>query len=613
MTEAYVAHRIIRRFAHWGVWAFFTRFHVINGENMPDSGPVIITATHHNMMLDPAVLSASVPNQRILHYWSKASLFAHPVANYVLTSSGCIPVDRKNKDRMVLFKGTFGTLRDDKVVALFPEGTSYTEPKIMQIKDGAAWAALEYAKLQREQPTGNGSKGIVIVPVAIVYTNKSKYRSDVLVDYGKPIVVDDYLEEFLSESEGAARSAAKRLAHDIENWLIKSTVNAPDWDTLYSARMARDLLWPDEKSINLTDFVDISQTLVDLLANPDLTPNAHNVKRRLLEYYSLLESARLTHSVLSSLPLPRTLDPNQPVALPSRLYTFMILLRDTLALAIRLPFFLFPVVVHLPVYILSRLGAQLAVDEVESQAQNKVVIGLILLVLFIYPTAFFLLWAFMMYTPLGALISAGIVWLLAVYHNRLVLDHYERAKRLFAAWRVLVGVWIPKRWDLAVSALGQYTTPFIPPENPWVQPRANGDEPAPSVALSPPHRGKHRRKAPSRRLIRHVLRARVEAVKALVAFIAHIDKGAPEERRVKSSKHLAELYGNDEEGWRNGREIVSFLRKRGATIAGLEDSIRFEGEWVGEAVSSDWEGETSDVKEDDLVWVPSSSSVSNST
>lgn len=121
--------------------------------------------------------AASVPNQRILHYWSKASLFASPIANYILTSSGCIPVERKSKDRMILFKGTFDTLHKDKAVALFPEGTSYTEPRIMQVKDGAAWAALEYAKLQREQ--GNVSKGVVIVPVAIVYTNKSKYRSDV--------------------------------------------------------------------------------------------------------------------------------------------------------------------------------------------------------------------------------------------------------------------------------------------------------------------------------------------------------------------------------------------------------------------------------------------------
>jgi len=105
----------------------------------------------------------------------------------------------------------------------------------------------------------------------------------------------------------------------------------------------------------------------------------------------------------------------------------------------------------------------------------------------------------------------------------------------------------------------------------------------------------------------------VEAVKALVAFIAHIEKGAPGERRVKSSQHLAKLYGDGQEGWRNGKEIVSFLRKRGATIAGLEDSIRFEGEWVGESASSDWEGENSDgVKEDGVVWIPSSSSILNS-
>ena len=86
---------------------------------------------------------------------------------------------------MILFKGTFNTLRNDKAVALFPEGTSYTEPKIMQVKDGAAWAALEYAKLQREQPGGSGSKGIVVVPVAIVYTDKSKYRSDVSLCYAE--------------------------------------------------------------------------------------------------------------------------------------------------------------------------------------------------------------------------------------------------------------------------------------------------------------------------------------------------------------------------------------------------------------------------------------------
>lgn len=95
---------------------------------------------------------------------------------YILLSTGNIPVDRISKDRQVLFRGTFEALAKGHAIALFPEGTSYTEPRIMQVKDGAAWAAMEYTKWARDNP---GSLPVTIIPAAIVYTNKSKYRSDV--------------------------------------------------------------------------------------------------------------------------------------------------------------------------------------------------------------------------------------------------------------------------------------------------------------------------------------------------------------------------------------------------------------------------------------------------
>lgn len=108
-----------------------------------------------------------------------ASLFAHPVASWILYSSGNIPVDRKSKDRQKLFKGTIEALAKGGAVALFPEGTSYTEPRIMQVKDGAAWAAMEYTKWAQENPHKAAHKDVRVVPVSIVYTNKSKYRSAV--------------------------------------------------------------------------------------------------------------------------------------------------------------------------------------------------------------------------------------------------------------------------------------------------------------------------------------------------------------------------------------------------------------------------------------------------
>ncbi|KAI0929777.1 hypothetical protein AcW1_008631 [Taiwanofungus camphoratus] len=184
MPNAYVLHRGLRRFASWVLVSFFTEIHIIGGENVPEHGPIVVTATHHNMMIDPAILSTMFPYKRILHFWAKASLFANPTMKYILTSAGNIAVDRKAKDRRKLFRGTLEALACGGVVAVFPEGTSYTEPRIVQVKDGAAWATLEYAKWAKGHPdqVKPGAGRVAVVTASIVYTNKTKYRSNAIME-----------------------------------------------------------------------------------------------------------------------------------------------------------------------------------------------------------------------------------------------------------------------------------------------------------------------------------------------------------------------------------------------------------------------------------------------
>ncbi|KAL0572774.1 hypothetical protein V5O48_009187 [Marasmius crinis-equi] len=636
-NNLFLLHRVIRFISSHAASSFFSEVRVIGGENVPATGPLIVAATHHNMMLDPAILSLGFPHKRVLNYWSKASLFANPFAKYILLSSGNIPVDRKSKDRNVLFKGTFEALSNGGAVALFPEGTSYTEPRIMQVKDGAAWAALEYTKWVEEQRSVgvSGLQDVVVIPVAIVYTNKSKYRSSVIMEFGRPISMDPYKEQFFSANEGAPRTAAKQLTRQIENELVEATINAPDWDTLYAARMARDILWEGEKSINLEDFVTISQTLVDLFSTPDITTNSVSVRRSLLEYYSLLQSTNLTNSVLSALPLPRSLDPNIPTTLPSRLYTLAIFIRDTLSSLARLPFFLFPLIVHLPVYVMGRIGARLVRDEEETQAQNKVVFGL-LSMLTIYPAIFFFLWALLWYTPIGAALAAATVYLFAIYHNRMINDNYEHAKRFIAAWRILIGVWAPKRWDLSLTALSQYTTPTIPKENPWVDKHKTSNStrtqatsgssltstekvpsvlpPAPELLLAqerePPATTRPRRRPPTRRIMRHVLRSRLEAIKSLASFFEQLERAGDRSKlKVKASRHLAQIYGgledttrfgvssgsgdlsDEPEGWRYATEVIAYLKKRGAKIPSMKRAVGTEEDWA--VLTSDGEDSSS--------------------
>jgi glycerol-3-phosphate O-acyltransferase/dihydroxyacetone phosphate acyltransferase len=264
--------------------------------------------------------------------------------------------------------------------------------------------------------------------------------------------MDEYMVQFIDESEGSSRAAVKRLRNKIYSDLIEGTINSPDWYVILRNSLSypkfltcqgyplcgangsgsslgrRGICSAGRLCVHIANVSCDTRRwschscvfrLVDVFATPDVTPNVMHVRRQLLVYYSLLQSTGLTNSVLCDLPLPATLDPSKRTPLTLRLRTLFALIPDTLACMIYLPFFFFPLIVHLPVYILARIGAKLVIDEEETLAQNKVVLGLLAMFL-VYPTAFFVLWALFLFSPIGALLAWGTLYVFAMYHNRLV-------------------------------------------------------------------------------------------------------------------------------------------------------------------------------------------------
>jgi hypothetical protein len=135
-------------------------------------------------------LAVTIPFRRHLSFWAKDTLFSNPISCAILTSSGSIPVHRNSRSsssrvatipaHKSLFGESSAALAKGTAVGVFPEGTSYTEPRIMQVKDGAARAAMEYSKWTRDEGRSKETqKALVLVPVGIVYTDKSQYRSRV--------------------------------------------------------------------------------------------------------------------------------------------------------------------------------------------------------------------------------------------------------------------------------------------------------------------------------------------------------------------------------------------------------------------------------------------------
>lgn len=94
------------------------------------------------MIVDPAVLSVTFPNKRRLHYWAKDSMFKSPYAASFLHDSGVVPVDRTTKNNSQLYAATFEVLKLGEAVAVFPEGTSHTLPRLAAFKDGTSFVSF---------------------------------------------------------------------------------------------------------------------------------------------------------------------------------------------------------------------------------------------------------------------------------------------------------------------------------------------------------------------------------------------------------------------------------------------------------------------------------------
>ena len=141
--------------------------------------------------------------------------------------------------------------------------------------------------------------------------------------------------------------------------------------------------------------------------------------------------------------------------------------------------------------------------------------------------------------------------------HRHPLTHLSRSKRLVTSYKIIIGLLSPRSADVPVDALGPYTTPPPPPVNPFIKQRvaAESDSSSNSASSTPPIRPVNELPKPrivsSRKLIRHLLDARVQATVAL-------------------SEYLDEVEREDEKGnLGGGAEKVGYLRRKGARINGL--------------------------------------------
>ena len=155
------------------IW-FHIEFH--GQENQPQDRGYILCCNHRSA-LDPVLIAQKI--KKPIRYMAKMELFQNPFVGFIIRHLGAFPVARGKGDTSAIDTAV-ETVKSGRVLGLFPEGTRSHDDQLLRFNSGAAVIASQ--------------SGGDLLPAAIWYEGK-KFRSRVVIRYGKPIANSQILIE----------------------------------------------------------------------------------------------------------------------------------------------------------------------------------------------------------------------------------------------------------------------------------------------------------------------------------------------------------------------------------------------------------------------------------
>ena len=161
--------------------------------DFPRDGAVIFAPNHANALMDAlAVLTLSAGPTVFV---ARADIFKKRPTRDILTFLKILPINRIRdgvdslKENDAITQKCIDCLRDKVPFCILPEGTHRTQHSLLPLRKGIARIAFgTYEQVKDEMP-------VYIVPVGLEYEDFYRYRSTLLVNTGKPIVLQDFMRE----------------------------------------------------------------------------------------------------------------------------------------------------------------------------------------------------------------------------------------------------------------------------------------------------------------------------------------------------------------------------------------------------------------------------------
>ncbi|MDD4921435.1 MAG: 1-acyl-sn-glycerol-3-phosphate acyltransferase [Bacteroidales bacterium] len=215
-------YKTLRFFVSFPYKRFFRQIEIRGTDHIPYGDPVIFAANHQSALLD--ALAILFFQKRPVVFMARADMFQNKIAAKFLKSLKIAPIYRirdgfenltKNETQMDV---AVNVLLDCGQMCLMPEGNHGNQHKLRPLVKGLF--RIAYSAEERLKDKAH----VKIIPVGIDYNFYRHAGADLVVTYGKPIEVKDYIDLFkdsnangLNIIRNTLEAAISSLMHDIRS------------------------------------------------------------------------------------------------------------------------------------------------------------------------------------------------------------------------------------------------------------------------------------------------------------------------------------------------------------------------------------------------------------
>jgi 1-acyl-sn-glycerol-3-phosphate acyltransferase len=197
---------------------YYSEICVLHKENIPVNEPVIFAPNHQNGLMDALAVALPIGKQPV--FMARADIFNNRINKLILNFVKIIPVFRLkdgagkmgNNDKS--FDVALHVIGYGQPVVIMPEATHGGQNRLKPLKKGLVRFAL-----QAQESFGDTAR-VKIVPVGIGYDHYNQFRGRLLVIFGKPVEVGEYMKSYQDNSAVAFNLLRDRLACEMKKIML---------------------------------------------------------------------------------------------------------------------------------------------------------------------------------------------------------------------------------------------------------------------------------------------------------------------------------------------------------------------------------------------------------